>query len=71
MPMVYIQCPVTNDAISTNHIVADLEKLDTAINRNLPIACPACNGVHIWNDKNGFFLTPGAKSAIITRAVGL
>jgi hypothetical protein len=56
MPMVYIKCPVTGNLVPTNHILPDTEKLEKPINRHVKVECEYCNGVHIWDDKNGFFL---------------
>jgi hypothetical protein len=54
--MVYIKCPVTGNIVPTNHILADTEKLEKHINRHIEVRCEYCNGTHIWDDKNGFFL---------------
>lgn len=59
--MVYIKCPQTGYLVSTNHIVHDEEKLALPTQRHLEIHCPYCNNIHIWNDKNGFFLSPSDK----------
>jgi hypothetical protein len=56
MPMVYIECPGTGNLVQTRHILPDDQKLQEAINRNIPVECPYCNNTHIWNDENGFFL---------------
>jgi hypothetical protein len=56
MPMVYIECPVTGNLVATNHILPDLQKLEEPGNRQVKVNCEYCNGVHIWNDENGFFL---------------
>ena len=61
MPMVYIECPTTGNIVQTNYILPDLKKLRDHINRNIAIECQYCNGVHIWNDENGFFLGEVAK----------
>jgi hypothetical protein len=61
MPMVYIECPVTKNLVQTNYILPDLKKLQQRILRNIPIQCEYCNGIHIWNDDNGFFLGADAK----------
>jgi hypothetical protein len=56
MPMVYIKCPVTGNLVPTNHILPDTQKLEQRIARQIKIECEYCNGVHIWDDTNGFFL---------------
>jgi hypothetical protein len=56
MPMVYIQCPVTGNIVPTNHIPPDIQKLEMPINRHVKVDCEYCNGVHYWDDENGFFL---------------
>ena len=56
MPMVYIQCPTTGNLVPTNHILPDLQKLEQPTNRHVKVDCEYCNGVHIWDDENGFFL---------------
>jgi hypothetical protein len=61
MPMVYIKCPVTGNLVQTNYILPDTNKLEEHINRHVAVDCPYCNGVHIWNDENGFFLGTDAK----------
>jgi hypothetical protein len=61
MPMVYIKCPVTGNLVQTNYILPDTNKLEEHINRNVAVDCPYCNGVHVWNDENGFFLGTDAK----------
>jgi hypothetical protein len=61
MPMVYIQCPVTGNLVATNHILPDIQKLDQPSNRQVKIECEYCNGVHIWDDTNGFFLGSSVK----------
>lgn len=61
MPMVYIECPVTGNLVATNYILPDLKKLQDPVNRNVAIPCEYCNGEHIWNDENGFFLGDNAK----------
>ncbi|MEO8583669.1 MAG: hypothetical protein ABI415_07720 [Flavitalea sp.] len=69
MPMVYIKCPVTNNIISTNHIVPDIEQLMKEKGRHFPIECPYCNATHIWNDQNGFFLKPGESGSVISGVI--
>ena len=59
--MVYIKCPVTGNLVQTNYILPDVNKLQEEINRHIAIACPYCNGVHVWDDGNGFFLGTDAK----------
>lgn len=61
MPMVYIECPVTGNLVQTNYILPDQKKLHEHINRNVSVKCSYCNNVHIWNDKNGFFLGEDVK----------
>jgi hypothetical protein len=61
MPMVYIECPVTGNLVQTNYILPDVQKLREHINRHVAVECHYCDGVHIWNDENGFFLGEDAK----------
>lgn len=61
MPMVYIECPETGNLVATNYILPDLKKLQERINRNILIQCEYCNGQHVWNDENGFFLGENTK----------
>jgi hypothetical protein len=56
MPMVYIQCPVTGNVLATKHILPDVQKLEQPANRHVKVECEYCNGSHIWDDENGFFL---------------
>ena len=58
MPMVYIKCPITQDVVPTNYILADELKL-SAHTRKIEIHCPFCNAIHSWDNQNGFFLKPG------------
>jgi hypothetical protein len=60
MPMVYLECPLTGNLVATNYILPDLKKLQEPISRNIPIHCDYCNGTHVWNDENGFFLGENA-----------
>lgn len=60
--MVYIECPVTKNLVATNHILPDIQKLETPSNRHVKIDCEYCNGIHYWDDHNGFFLGSKPKS---------
>lgn len=71
MPMVYIECPTTGEVISTNHIVADTEKLRHRSDKKVLVACPACGSEHVWTEQNGFFLTPAEASSRSNGAIGL
>lgn len=60
MPMVYIKCPITEDLVPTNHILPDLDALK-AHTKKVLVQCKFCNSLHVWDDKNGFFLSPSEK----------
>jgi hypothetical protein len=61
MPMVYIQCPITDNLVPTNHILPDIETLKSHTKKVL-VECQYCNSLHVWDDKNGFFLGASKKN---------